>query len=366
MHLIFYFTLYGCINGKKTENELIVIDINISPPEKEIRLEEIADIEYLQLEFHDNFLFANTPHVITEKYIILSSDGDVLIFSREGKPLSKFNHIGQGPGEYFFVSELLFDEQSEEIMIKTVFDFLIYSLSGDFKRKIPLADRMDDFYCQFVDYNAESLLFYNEYDFYPSPFTFISKQDGSVVDSVIIPKGEAIDLFVFSQDRSSIGFTKSYNIVKYRDGFLLADFSLDTIYYLSQERRLSPVLVRTPNVQSMNPVIFLNNFIEAGNYIFFTTVTVKDQLPKTYLMREQKTGSIFRQHITFNDYKGKDITLSAATIANTHDSKLGFIALSLTELQDANRENRLSGRLKELVDNSDKDGNDIYMLLHFK
>jgi len=43
-----------------------------------------------------------------------------------------------------------------------------------------------------------------------------------------------------------------------------------------------------------------------------------------------------------------------------------LIDLSLVELQDANRENKLSGKLKELVDNSDNEGNNIYMLLHFK
>ena len=83
-------------------------------------------------------------------------------------------------------------------------------------------------------------------------------------------------------------------------------------------------------------------------------------------MRDKKTGSIFRQKITFNDYKEKEVTLSPETITNTQDSKLGLIILSLVELLDANRENKLSGRLKELVENSGEDGNDIYMLLHFK
>ena len=83
-------------------------------------------------------------------------------------------------------------------------------------------------------------------------------------------------------------------------------------------------------------------------------------------MRDQKTGSVYRQKITFNDYKGKEVTLSPEIIINTQDSKLGLIVLSLVELQEANRENKLSGRLKELLENSDEDGNDIYMILHLK
>ena len=75
---------------------------------------------------------------------------------------------------------------------------------------------------------------------------------------------------------------------------------------------------------------------------------------------------MYRQKITFNDYRGKEVYISPETIVNTQDSRLGLIILRLVELQDANSENRLSGKLKELVDNSDEDGNDIYMLLHLK
>jgi len=121
----------------------------------------------------------------------------------------------------------------------------------------------------------------------------------------------------------------------------------------------------------MDPVVYLNSFIEAGNYDFMFTAKIQYDtesrgLPRTYLMRDKKTGSIYKQNITFNDFKGKQVTLSPETIATTKDSKLGLIILRLVELQEANRENKLSGRLKELVDNSDEDGNDIYMLLHFK
>ena len=119
----------------------------------------------------------------------------------------------------------------------------------------------------------------------------------------------------------------------------------------------------------MAPVVYLNGFVEAGNYEFVSVVTVKlenGELPITYLMRDKETGSVYRQKMTLNDYQGKYVTISPETIANTQDSKLGLIVLGLVELQDANNENKLSGQLKELVENSDEDGNDIYMLLHFK
>jgi hypothetical protein len=83
-------------------------------------------------------------------------------------------------------------------------------------------------------------------------------------------------------------------------------------------------------------------------------------------MRDRQTGSVYRQKIVFNDYKGKEVYLSPETIANTQDSRLGLIVLGLDELKNAGNENKLGGKLKELAEHSDEDGNDIYMLLHFK
>ena len=119
----------------------------------------------------------------------------------------------------------------------------------------------------------------------------------------------------------------------------------------------------------MDPRITLHGFVEAGNYEFMFTTKLQlenNRLPRKYLMRDKKTGSVFRPKITFNDYKGMEINISPFTILYSSDSKLGLIIISLVELQKANKENKLSGRLKELVDNSDEYGNDIYMLLHFK
>ena len=366
--MILYLLCSGCTSEKGNVSNYIQFKINASYPEKEIHLEEVVDIEYLQIEFDEYFLFSETPAIITKNIIIICRyiAGDILIFSRIGKPLSKFNHKGNGPREYTYIEKLLYDESSDELFIKSANKILVFSSSGEFKREIKLLNMSIR---EIFNYDSKTLLLYDDYNLYPSPFVIISKEDGRVVDSIEIPKGKEIELFVMRQDRANILIAPAYHIVKYNDGYLLTDFSIDTVFYLSNEKELSPVLVRKPSMQSMDPVIYLNSFVEAGNYEFVSAITVKNennQLPRTYLMRDKKTGLIYRQKITFNDYKGKEVTLSPETIVNTQDNRFGFINLDLTELQDANHENKLSGRLKELVDKSDEDGNDIYMLLHFK
>ena len=368
--LIVFFFFLGCTSEKSRENDLIYINISASYAEKEIQLEDIADIEYLQLEFDDDFLFSEVATAVTTNYIIVCRfiAGDILVFSREGKPLSKFNHKGSGPNEYVYIERLIFDELSDEFFIKFSNKIIIYSLSGEFKRELQL---LGNHRREIVNFDAQTLLLYDDDNpFYPTSVTLISKNDGSVVDSIQIRKEkEEVVLYVSSSNEDFIIIGPTYHLVKYKDGCLLTDFSVDTVYFLSSERNLSPILVRQPAIQSMDPIVYLNSFVEAGDYQFMSAVTVKNEnnrLPITYLVHDKKTGSIYRQKNTFNDYKGKEVHLSPLTIVNTQDSNLGLIVLDLPDLQDANRANRLSGKLKELVDNSEEDGNDIYMVLHFK
>jgi hypothetical protein len=224
---------------------------------------------------------------------------------------------------------------------------------------------------EFVSYDNETLLLYDHWGTYPAPFVLISKKSGKIIRAVDTPEDETIHPFYVQQDETGIHIltAPAYQIVKYKDGFLLTDFSLDTVFFLSPHKELSPILARNPAIQLMEPAVYLNSFVESGNYQFVSAITVRNvngELPRAYLMRDKRTGSIYRQRITFDDFGRKEINLSPETIASTQNSRLGLISFDLTELQDANNEGRLSGKLKEIVENSEEDGNNIFMLLHFK
>jgi hypothetical protein len=239
MGISVYFLFPGCKSEKGKENDLIRFDVSASYPEKEIHLEEVADIEYLQLELDDDFLFMNAPHIVTSDKIIISSrDGDVLIFSRNGKTVSKFNHRGNGPGKYIYIATLLYDEQADEIFIESRDKLLVFSSSGDFRRTIPLFGFMNNMDCQLVNFDSETLLLYDDYNLSPSPYLFISKKDGSAADTIHTPKGEAVRL-VAIVDEHNILFSASYRMVKHNNGYLLTDYSTDTVY-LCRFRRYPP------------------------------------------------------------------------------------------------------------------------------
>ena len=369
LYTVLCIILGGCNSEQAGDSALIRFNVSATYPEKDIRLEELADIEYLQLVLDEDYLFRRRPHLITSKKIILSNNGDILIFSKDGKPLNKFNRLGMGPQDYPSLSQIIFDETSGEFFVRTPNKFVVYSESGEFKRTLPIPG--GTYRNQYEIFDSESLLLYDEHNVYPSAFSLISKENGNLIETFKMPKSNKINLYIqqISERNVNIITAPAYRIVKHNAGYLLTDFSLDTVYLLSHDKTLSPILERKPKIQSMDPVVYLNSFLEAGNYQFVSVVTVKeenDKLPVAYLIRDKKTGSIYRQNITFSDFRGKQLFLSPETIANTYSSKLGLIVLGLEELRAANSENKISGKLKELVENSDEEGNDIYMLLHFK
>ena len=370
LYLVLIATLsISCKNGNRSQDSLPCIDVSASYPEKEIRLEDLADIEYLQLELDDDFLFRRPPAIITSTKIIIGNDGDILIFSRDGKPLSKFNRKGNGQGYYSNIRELIYDEVSDEFFVRSNDKIVVYSVTGDFKREISLHE--ETYRNEIVNYDSGTLLLYDDHDVYPASFSFISKEDGSVIETINMNKDKKIDVNLIQKVGTNISIltAPAYRMVRHNAGYLLTDYSLDTVYLFSHDKKLSPILVREPKIQTMDPIVYLNSFIEAGNYVFVSAITLKNEdnrLPRMYLMCDKQTGSVYKQKIIFNDYKGKFVALSPETIANTQDSKTGLIILDLVELQEANSANKIGGKLKELVENADEEGNSIYMLLHFK
>ncbi|MDR2810058.1 MAG: 6-bladed beta-propeller [Tannerellaceae bacterium] len=361
----------GCTLKNGNESDGIPFDLSASYPEKAIMLEELADMEYLQLESDNDFLFDGDPDIVGSDKIIISrlNGGDILVFSRNGKPLSTFNRLGNGPEDYPRINKLIYDDTAEELYVISPDKIRVYTLSGEFRRAIALPEGA--YISEIVNYDATTLLLYDDYNVYPAPFTFISKEDGHIVQTADMPKGEKITLHIMEQDKERISIFRApaYHIVKYKEGYLLSDFSLDTVFFLSAQKELQPALVRKPEIRKMEPIVYLNSFVEAGGYVFASSVTVKmenNRLPRTYLMQDRKTGLVYRQRITWDDYQGKQITISPETIQKTQNDRLGLIVLDLEELKEANRENKLGGKLKQLVDSSDMEGNNIYMLLHFK
>lgn len=360
------FVLLGCsCTNTDQEKGLTTIDLSKDYPKKEILLSEIADIQYVYMNEGNDYIYGGNPLYVSDHTFVFYSEGSFLFFTKDGQPKSKFNHQGNGPDEYDYFSKVVYDEANDELYILSEKRLIVYSSSGVHKRTIALSLSDDKRITSMANYDNGSLLLFDS-----DNFVLISKADGSELKRLDVSSGEKVKLYAINQDeqRVSVIASTQNQIVNYKDGLLLSDYSTDTVFFFNKNKELIPVLIKQPSIHSMDPVIYANTFVEAADYLFYRKIIVKvqnGQLPSVYLMQNKKDGTVYEQEIKMDDFKGKQVEIAPEIL--TSSSQRGLVVLDLAELEEAYADGRLKGKLKELMEKIDREnGNNVYMLLTFK
>jgi len=387
--LLFLFLLTvittGCSLNKQSKKELSYIDATKNYPTKELILTDIADVTYVHLN-SDNIDYLYSGYGvrrITKNTIVVydNSSGAILFFFKDGKPKSRFNRQGRGPGEYMDVSMINYDEKTDDVFVGVFFpnaEFIqVYSSTGEHKRTITMPGvsmsliiNFDEHSLFVYDANYGSAKLYIKQggraiipgERCDSPFFLISKTDGAIIDNPKLPEKDIILM-----DPKGVRFGP-LNVIKCPEGVLLCNPDADTVFLYSKDKSLTPVLYKTPAASSADPMVILNNCIDVGRYQFMELITVAWEnraYPIKYYLRDKKTGEIFRQKLVLPEYRGKEFFIGPFRSQINYENGAIF-ELDLLELKQAYRENRLSGKLKELVATLKEDDNNIFMLVQFK
>jgi len=381
-YLIVFFVFVTSANSQMKDG-LAFIDVKKNYPEKELILTDIADVSYVHLStIDDDFLYKGTISFVTENTIVVNdfSSGSILFFSLDGNPKARFNHKGNGPADYNG-RPVLYEESKDEIYVLTSFPnhIQVYSSKGEYKRKLTFPQGA--LVQQVVSYDDKSLLVYdgskslkklqpvktpdsfsNEND---SSLFIISKSDGKVLDYIALPNNNKVSLTFESGTGMFMIFPTL--ITKCPEGFLLCHPETDMVFLYNSNKSLSPFMRKTPLVSDLDPIIYLDNCMDIGKYQFMRTESLLPKegspLPQNFYFRDEKTGEVFRQKITLPDYIGKEFFISPTMYA---DEKKYHFELELIELKQAFKENKLKGKLKELVAtlNEDEDNN-VFILVDF-
>lgn len=375
--LILPFLLFGCSGDKEEVNTLFIeFDVTKSYPVKELDIREIADINYLLLETHDDYLFSSRPQFISPNYIMTwnKEERGFVFFDKKGEPVSKVFRKGMGPEEYAMVSGWVYNEERDELALHCFpNEIMIYNRHGEFKRKFTRPD--EAFYMGFYDFDADYLICYDIMEEQPSPFVLISKADGRIEDEIKIPFDKKLDMRLTVETdenrKYTVGFGCYFAVPNGKD-FLLTEYSSDTVYRYTSDHQLIPVLVRKPSIQTMDPQIALHSWVETNDYYFLsTTKRVYDWktdtgFPETGYMIEKSSGDIYQQKISNKEFAGKELIIDPSYIHHSSDSRTGFITFSTEELQEAHENGQLSGELKEIAEKMNDDDLYVIMIVNFK
>ncbi|MDL2281962.1 6-bladed beta-propeller [Parabacteroides sp. OttesenSCG-928-G06] len=384
----------ACNSQQVQKEEIVVIDVTKKYPEKEILLSDIADITYVQMdESKDEYLYRGHPVRFSDNYFVIynNATGDVLFFTKEGMPSSKFNRKGNGPGEYTMIySQLVwYDEKKDDLYVRIKKNVDVFSSTGDYKRSLPIPEDITP--GEMMLLNDGSLILFDQTEEFkksnahfgkdndspeeenPSRFIRIDSQTGDLLETITLPKEHNVD---FSLKLSNEGFVivqfgSIKHLAPHPEGVLLHTQDTDTIYlYNNNKKTISPAMVQNPPLASLPIITYLNTFTETDTYQFIEYITIDKEngkISSTCLIRDKSTGEIYTQKIILDDFPQKEIFQNTRTMSSTQDPRKVLIQLTVDELMEAYEKGQLKGKLKEKVASMDEEAeNSVFAVVRFK
>lgn len=384
--LLTSFLLMGSqlISSQSKSDDLPVIDFSKDYSLKKMRLQDMANIEYVPLETSDDILLSDKAvlSAVTDKYILMheTQRGDIFIFDRTtGKLQFHFNHLGQSGQEYQWINTgTIFDEKKEEIYVCSQ-ALQVYSLKGEYKRTLKIntfENKMKIF-----NYDDKSLLVYDDVIIEPrradktkkDPYRLVSKKDGSLVSvlGIHLPKrfSNAIPQRLEGNMWRTYQFYYPENMY-YGSNLMIMNLSSDTLYQLSPDKGLIPLLTRKPSVYASDPRNIWIPFLTTDKFMLIGTF-VLDFTKKggqfKFWMYDFKTRETSRVSIVDAEYdkpwsQGKWSPEASPSIVKNMVAELK----SAASVMEANKGKRLKGNGSKVAKTLVEDDNPVVRIIKFK
>lgn len=384
---ILVFVLIGLqeVTSQSKNTNLPVFDLSKDYPQKKLRLQDMAEIEYVPLETTDEILLGGSSvlSAVTDKYILVHEVrlGDIFVFDRKtGKLYSHFNHIGQGGMEYNWIKNgTILDEEKEEIYVCSQF-ILVYSLKGEYKRTLKINGFENDM--KILNFDDESLFIYDDVVIEPGhenrtkkdPYRLVSKKDGSLISVLDIHFSKRYTNKIAQQLDNNMWrpyqFYYTHN-VHYGSDIVIMDISSDTLYHLSPTKGLIPRLTRTPSIHATDPrhiwipVLTTDKFMLLGTFVLdFNSSGGKIPV----FMYDFVTGGINKVSILDTEYdtrawsQGRWEPGGDPAIAKNMCAEF----IDVSSMKEAYKGKRLVGNGMKVAKNLMEDDNPVIRIIKFK
>lgn len=378
VHSIMFITLLlmvGCRGNEQSADDFITVDVTANYPLKEHILQDFVDVEYIPLETTDEFLCQGSIWAVGKNVIVatnFNNDGNIFIYNRKGKALRMINRKGQGSEEYTNYSRIVLDEESGELFVNNDFSkkILVYDLEGNFKRSLPIKSDLSLY--EMYNLDKDNLICHDTFRGNTGQsFMIISKQDGSITKEIEIPFKEKKTINVRVDDKEVEGRfyvyapQTSHPIMPYFNGYILTEYSSDTLYRYLPDHTMKPFIARTPSVESMNPEVFLIPNMLTDRYYFMGAIEKTINFQTTDIVYDKQEKSLSRYRIYNNDYTNKkEVFLSPRRPLNSEI--ISWQTMESYELVLDYEKGRLKGHLKEIAAKLDPEDNPVIMLMKRK
>lgn len=368
----------------KKEQGLVTLDVTKDYPEKKIVLQDLADVKYIPLETKKNALLPNSAgclgYVSDSLIVARTSDNEIVLFNGDGSVRSSFRHVGQGSKEYQYIIGMAVDPKAQEIFIV---DYLlkyrmqVYSFTGQYKRTLPIPYKM--ILNSLQDFSADCLLACDMdvnqgISNRAKPYMLLSKKTGEIVKELDIHFTKRMSNRMSKPfgENQTISAALGYDpIVRCEDSYVIGDLSADTIYTYTPQGVLSPMLVRTPPVLSMEtPKVLLPDY-RAGSYFFFYLVDfefdfeTRTGFPDKYMVYDYAAGKTYVCKLVNRDCEEQEIQLGDGGVTNKAWNTACYTIPS-SMLIEQSEAGKVHGPLKEIAAGRTDDDNPVLAIVRFK
>ena len=376
----------GCGDANQKTSALPQIDMNADYPEKEICLQDVAEVSYIPLETTDESLFYGSIGSVSEKGIFGVGDDKIYLFYPNGKVRHVIDRKGQGPGEYAYVHHAEVDWSREEVYVyhQPHKVMMVYSLDGGFKREFPIDFTLLEH--NMYNYDTNHLIVYKpnpeggeiQGEITPyRPYMLVSKEDGKVDSLSLVKDFHASEMIKGVMLGNSVLYLTTSTMIRLGEDIYLNDESLDTLYQV-KENKLMPVMARTPSVRSDESgkyflqligglphhyyLRFQRKEMALGEQVAAASFSTKDE-DSYNVLYDCRNGEIFRPIFKNNDYQGtRDYFFSF----DRGDEYIGYEDFEAMDLVEALEAGELSGELKTIAEGLKEDDNPVLMVVKFK
>lgn len=368
----------------KKEQGLVTLDVTKDYPEKKIVLQDLADVKYIPLETKKNALLPNSAgclgYVSDSLIVARTSDNEIVLFNGDGSVRSSFRHVGQGSKEYQYIIGMAVDPKAQEIFIV---DYLlkyrmqVYSFTGQYKRTLPIPYKM--ILNSLQDFSADCLLACDMdvnqgISNRAKPYMLLSKKTGEIVKELDIHFTKRMSNRMSKPfgENQTISAALGYDpIVRCEDSYVIGDLSADTIYTYTPQGILSPMLVRTPPVLSMEtPKVICPDF-KTGSYFFFDLVDfdfdfeARSGFSSKYMVYDYAAGKPYVCKLVNRDCEELSCGLGGGSHTNTVWNTTCYLIPS-SDLVEQSEAGKVHGPLKEIAAGRTDDDNPVLAIVQFK
>lgn len=389
--------LAACSNGKtdkvetksapketRTQLAMPVLDLKKEYPKKTIALQDIADVEYIVLETHEDGLVGSHYATVTDSLIItFNASDDVVFFHRDGRFSHSFNRRGGSGKEYISLGHnVCVNPKHREVYI---YDFergwiQAYSYEGEYKRTFRV--RGNGFaWGTLHPFDSDHLLLEDKNNVgnkngkptTPTPYYKVAVSDGSMSPLPLTVEnriGNTINWYDEKTDQFvSVG--RSISAVAHINGEpIITDFASDTLYAYRDER-LAPI-AKKENWMKENGVPWLVTLDGISDKYYLWHAIEKNHektiWPERTFLQDRYTGAcaqirLIDRNITDESWRFRHRASASEFCVPADCFMQCYPTWNLTDLY---KRGKLQGELKEIASKLSEDDNPVIMLAKFK